>query len=435
MNPFKKIFLLFAFLFLYLLVNISTGDEQGQHSMHGDTKIAPSARNGEGPVINEYVIPTPYSHPFGIVVDSKDNIWFTAQVTNKIVKFDPVNQTFKEYQIPSTASIPKSNWKYSPTEKTPPKEVYDVSLGSPGAIIIDKNDKLWFVEQIGNKIGSFEPSTEKFVEYDIPTPQSSPNDLALDSEGNVWFIEWNSGKIGKLDFKIKKVVEYDLKSSSHPAGIAVDEEDNIWISDVAMNEIGRFNPKTKTYKVFPIVTPLSRPGKILIDNSKNIWFPQLHSHKVTMLVPSTGMMSEAVLPGYNSVPQSIIFDKKGRLWYIDDMLNKIGYFEPQSASFHDFDIPTINSQPMNMAIDSKGDIWFTENERGANKIGQLVISSVPEIHEAHKHEHSEGDKRYAEEMQKSAVGGKVPLWVYISGILLIVVVVISALVFVKKKAV
>src|SRR3990172_7477269 len=407
MNPFKKIFLLFTFLFLYLLVNISTGDEQGQHAMHGDTTSVATSKTGEGPVINEYVIPTPYSHPFGIVVDSKDKIWFTAQGTNKIVKFDPVNQTFKEYQIPSTAALPKSDWKYSPTNKTPPKEVYDVSLGSPGAIIIDKNDKLWFVEQIGNKIGSFEPATEKFV-------------------------EWNSGKIGKLDFKIKKVVEYDLKSNSHPAGIAVDAEDNIWISDVAMNEIGMFNPKTKTYKVFPIATPLSRPGRILIDSSKNIWFPQLHSHKVTMLVPSTGMMSEAVLPGYNSVPQSIIFDKKGRLWYIDDMMNKIGYFELQSASFNDFDIPTINSQPMHMAIDSKGDIWFTEHDRGANKIAQVVITSVPDIPAAHMHEHSEDNKGQAEGLQESAVVGKVPLWVYVSGILLIVVV-ISALVFVKKK--
>ncbi|MBI3583860.1 MAG: hypothetical protein HY096_07915 [Nitrospinae bacterium] len=418
---------------MYLLVNISTGDEQGQHSMHGDAQTAPVARNGEGPVINEYVLPTPYSHPFGITVDSKDKIWFTAQVTNKIVKFDPVNQSFKEYQITSTASLPKSDWKYSPSNKTPPKEVYDVSLGSPGAIIIDKNDRLWFVEQIGNKIGSFDPATEKFVEYDIPTPDSSPNDLALDSEGNVWFVEWNGGKIGKLDFKIKKVVEYDLKTNSHPAGIAVDAEDNIWISDIAMNEIGRFNPKTKTYKVFPIVTPLSRPGNILIDSLKNIWFSQLHSHKVTMLVPSTGMMSEAMLPGYNSVPQSIIFDKKGRLWYIDDMLNKIGYFELQSASFNEFDIPTINSQPMHLAIDSKGDIWFTENERGANKIAQLVISSVPEIPASHKHEHSEGNKGQAEGMHESSDdGNKVPLWVYISGILLIVVV-ISALVFVKKK--
>src|SRR3990172_8461237 len=63
MNPFKKIFLLFTFLFLYLLVNISTGDEQGQHAMHGDTTSVATSKTGEGPVINEYVIPTPYSHP------------------------------------------------------------------------------------------------------------------------------------------------------------------------------------------------------------------------------------------------------------------------------------------------------------------------------------------------------------------------------------
>jgi virginiamycin B lyase len=432
MTPFKKIFLLFTFLLLYLLVNISIGDEQGQHAMHGDTTSVAPTKAGEGPVINEYVLPTPYSHPFGIAVDSKDNIWFTAQVTNKIVKFDPSNQTFKEYQIPSTASLTKSEWKYSPTERTTPKDVRDVTVGSPGAIIIDKNDRLWFVEQIGNKIGSFDPATEKFVEYDIPTPQSNPNDLAIDSEGNVWFVEWNSGKIGKLDFKLKKILEYDLESNGRLAGITVDAEDNIWITDTAMNEVGRFTPKTKSYRAFPIVTPISRPGKILVDSSNNIWFTQLHSHKVAMLIPSTGMMSEAIIPGYNSVPQSIIFDKKGRLWYIDDMMNKIGYFEHQSASFNEFDIPTINSQPMNMAIDSKGDIWFTEHERGANKIAQLVISTVPDAPVASTHVHSEENKGQVEGVQESAVVGKVPLWVYPSGILLIVVI-ISALIFVKKK--
>src|SRR3989338_10039102 len=162
MNPFKKIFLLFTFLFLYLLVNISTGNEQGQHTMHGDTTSVAPAKTGEGPVINEYVIPTPYSHPFGIAVDSKDKIWFTAQVTNAIVKFDPVNQTFKEFQIPSTVSLTKSEWKYSPTERTPPKEVRDVSVGSPGAIIVDKNDKLWVVGGKGNKNRSFFPQNKNF---------------------------------------------------------------------------------------------------------------------------------------------------------------------------------------------------------------------------------------------------------------------------------
>ncbi|OGV99696.1 MAG: hypothetical protein A3I04_04565 [Nitrospinae bacterium RIFCSPLOWO2_02_FULL_39_110] len=427
MNPFKKIFLLFTFLLLYLFVNISIGDEQGQHTMHGDTASVAPQTSGGAPVINEYTVPTPYSHPFGIAVDSKDNIWFTAQVTNKIVKFDPANQTFKEYQIPSTASaVPKSEWKYSPTERTTPKDVRDVTVGSPGAITIDKTGKIWFVEQVGNKIGSFDPATEKFVEYDIPTPQSNPDDLAIDSEGNVWFVEWNSGKIGKLDFKLNKILEYDLKSNSRLAGIAVDAEDNIWITDIAMNEVGRFTPKTKNYRAFPIVTPISRPGKILVDSSNNIWFTQLHSHKVAMLIPSTGMMSEAIIPGYNSVPQSIVFDKKGRLWYIDNMMNKIGYFEQQSSSFNEFDIPTINSQPMNMAIDSKGNIWFTEHERGANKIAQLVISTVPDAPVASTHVHSE------ENIQTPDSG--MPLWIYVSGILLVIVV-ISALVFMKKKAV
>src|SRR3989338_2938711 len=74
MNPFKKIFLLFTFLLLYLFVNISIGDEQGQHTMHAETASGAPQTPGGAPVINEYTVPTPYSHPFGIAVDSKENI-------------------------------------------------------------------------------------------------------------------------------------------------------------------------------------------------------------------------------------------------------------------------------------------------------------------------------------------------------------------------
>ncbi len=431
MTPFKKIFLLFAFLFLYLFVNISTGDEQGQHSMHSQQAAPAYDASGKGPVINEYTIPTPYSHPFGISVDSKDNIWFTAQAANSIVKFDPVKMIFKEYLIPSAKDLPKAEWKYSPSEKTTPKDVYNVfSVGSPGAMTIDKNDRLWFVEQIGNKIGVFDPSTEQFTEYDIPTPQSNPYDIAMDSEGNVWFAEWNAGKIGKLDFKLKKVVEYDLKKeggSSRPASIAVDGEDNIWIGDIAMNAIGMFNPKTNVFKGFPIVTALSQPGKIIIDGSKNIWFTEVHSHKIAMLIPSTGVISEADVPGYNSVPQSIIIDKRGRVWYIDNMRNRIGYFDAHAVSFNEFEIPTMNSQPMSMAIDSKGDIWFTENDRGANKIARLVISTVSDVPKQ-KHIHTEENKP----AETKGVGGiNIPLWIYLS--VIIVVLIIVAAVLIKRK--
>ncbi|MBI3600303.1 MAG: hypothetical protein HY097_06645 [Nitrospinae bacterium] len=394
--------------------------------MHSQQPAPAPAVSGSGPVINEYTIPTPYSHPFGIAVDSKDNIWFTAQAVNKIVKFDPAKTIFKEYLIPSAKDLPKTDWKYSPTEKTPPKDVYNVfSVGSPGAMTMDKNDRIWFVEHIGNKIGFFDPAAEQFTEYDIPTPQSNPYDIAIDSEGNVWFVEWNGGKIGKLDFKLKKVVEYDLKKeggNSRPASIAVDAEDNIWIGDIAMNVIGRFNPKTNAFKVFPVVTPLSQPGKILIDSSKNIWFTEVHSHKIAMLIPSTGVISEADVPGYNSVPQSIIIDKKGRVWYIDNMRNKIGYFAPHAVSFSEFDIPTMNSQPMSMAIDSKGDIWFTENDRGANKIASLVMSTVPDT-PATKHSHPE------ENLPTPDSG--IPLWVYLAIIILTVIIV--GIILAKKR--
>jgi streptogramin lyase len=434
MNPFKKIFLLVIFLLFYLLANISTGDEEGGH-MHGSEGEGISTGSGKGPTIHEYTIPTPYSQPVGIAVDSKDNVWFTAQSSHRLVKFDPSKSTFKEYDLPSVKELPKTDWKYSPNEKVPPKEAFDVrAIGGPGAIIVDRNDKIWFLELLGNKIDFFDPDTEKFTEYKIPTQNSQPHDLSIDSKGNLWFIEWNSGNLGKLDNNSKKITEYTLKDvTSRLSNLVIDTDDNIWVSDHANNEIGKFDIKEKKYKPFPIGTRNSKPGKLLIDSSKNIWFAETSGRKIAMLLPATGIISEAPLPGYNSAPYGIIFDKKGRLWYIDNMRNKIGFFDIETALFNEFDIPTVNSQPMNMAIDSKGDIWFTEAERGANKIARLVMSTVPEIATA-KPDESEGIQEVSAEGQGAEDVNRIPFWVY-SSVILLGVAIIMAIFLLKKKRV
>lgn len=369
---------LVAILFSGYLVIIPASS--GRADTPGDFILDAGSSDEQGPKIIEYVLPTKNSVPTGIGGDSKGRIWYTAQSANKIGYFDTKTKQVKEFVIPSTAALPKSDWKYDPINKEAPKpeDVYTISgVGSPGELIVDSKDRIWFVQHMGNSIGMFDPETEKFVEYNIPTPNSHPYSLAADDKNNIWFVEWNSNKIGKLDFSLKKIVEYALPDGRHRlSSIAIDKDQNIWVANIADNSIGLFSPSESKIKRHPIYDPMAQPQG-LFAGSQGVWFALAKAHKIAMLDPPTGLITTAIMPGYNSVPLDVVEDNAGRVWYVDSMRNKVGYFDSQKVKFFEWDIPTQNSQPIHLTVSGNGDIWFVESGMGANKIAQVVVSSLP----------------------------------------------------------
>ena len=59
---------------------------------------------------------------------------------------------------------------------------------------------IWCADVNGNNITRFDPKTEPFVEYPIPSADAVPRFIDVDSgTGKVWFTEFFTGKIGVLD--------------------------------------------------------------------------------------------------------------------------------------------------------------------------------------------------------------------------------------------
>ncbi|MDZ4384656.1 MAG: hypothetical protein U0940_04135, partial [Nitrospirota bacterium] len=132
-----------------------------------------AAREEARSVVKEYPLPTPYSQPYGIAVDAQGVVWFSGQLANKIGRLDPSSGAIKEYEIPSAKGATTDNkWVYSPSERTPPSSPSGSSAGSPLNMAVDSQGVLWFTEQLGNKIGMFDPATESFKEYAIPSANS-----------------------------------------------------------------------------------------------------------------------------------------------------------------------------------------------------------------------------------------------------------------------
>ena len=75
---------------------------------------------------------------------------------------------------------------------------------------VGKNGELWFTEQMANKIGRFEPTSQNFKEYPLTGENAGPHGLVSDIEGNIWFTANFGGYIGKLDPQTGHVTQYKM---------------------------------------------------------------------------------------------------------------------------------------------------------------------------------------------------------------------------------
>lgn len=339
--------------------------------------IAPLEVKGDVRMV-QYPVPARYATPYGIAIDSKSRIWCTLMSANSLITLDPAKGEFKEYRIPSTEGLPESDWKYDSKDRKMPDKVFNVfSVGSPGNVIVGKNDIIWFVMHLGNSLVRFDPATEEFTEFLMPTKNAQPYDLAEDPSGRIWFVEKNGSKFGFLDVANKKISEIPLSVGSQIMGIAVDSTGIVWLSEVSENYIGRYDPATRKFKKITLPSEKAQPGKMQFGAKGMLWFCTLRAKQIGVLYTDKGGFGLTDPPGFNAAPQAIAPAKDNKVWYVDSMMNTIGYFDQESAKFSAFDLPSMSAQPMSLAIDAKGDIWFTESDRGANRISMLIRSSVP----------------------------------------------------------
>src|SRR6267154_5479914 len=74
---------------------------------------------------------------------------------------------------------------------TPNSRPHDPAVAPDGS--------LWYTAQMANRLGRFDPKTERFKEFPLKTADSGPHGLAADQEGNIWFTAISKGYVGKLN--------------------------------------------------------------------------------------------------------------------------------------------------------------------------------------------------------------------------------------------
>ncbi len=146
--------------------------------------------------------------PYGITIDSGDNVYYTKLGGNRVGRIDAETHEVKEFEMP-------------------------VPYSGPRRLAVDAQDKLWIPAFTTGKLYRLDPDTGTFKEYDIPTPNSAPYALFVDKEkGQVWISESAANKIGIFDIETETFSEI-LLPSRYGYTRKIDQDPNtglIWTS-------------------------------------------------------------------------------------------------------------------------------------------------------------------------------------------------------------
>ena len=254
-----------------------------------------------------------------------------------------------------------------------------------------------------------------YTEYDLPRETIEPHDVIVDRQGMVWFSSFGEQNLGKLDPHTGKLTEFAIPEHKpgFPTGLLglrSDAEGNLWFGNMYQATIARFDPKTETFRFWPLegeenidaaqinmVSPQSAAvdGKVwaqnngfagihrldvatgrietfepfkgmsgphniydvIPDSKNNIYFTDFRQRHIGRLDARTGKIDLFETPTANSAPRRGWMDAQDRLWFGEYRADRIGMFDTKKEEFKEWPIPPRWSSPYDVVVDRNGDAW------------------------------------------------------------------------------
>jgi virginiamycin B lyase len=109
--------------------------------------------------------------PQRLTIDSDGIVWFGERTGNKVGRFDPKKETFKEFPLPGPSA-------------------------SPYPIIVGKDGGIWYGSTDQDLIGRVDPKTGKVIEYPFPHSEAMMREFFTDAQGRIWFATPTNNRVG-----------------------------------------------------------------------------------------------------------------------------------------------------------------------------------------------------------------------------------------------
>ena len=304
--------------------------------------ITPGAHPNLAGKVSEWPVPTPrFARDPAVAPDG--SIYIAVMAGNKVARFDPKTQSFKEWDLPAghrphgllvdkhgmvwtTGNGNGTIGKLDPVSGKMTEFKTPSGGGGPHTLIItDDQRAIWFTMQSGNKVASLDTRTGAIKEY----PSSGgPYGLALDKAGNVWFCRMGDNKMGKLDPNTGQMAEVDTGGGSRPRRVATAPDGMLWITFYGNGKLAKLDPSAmKVVKTYPLPGGDSGPYAVTVDGGGVVWANEISTDTVVRFDPKTEQMRVVQLPSKNVGIRKMVTDTSGRLWYMGSHNGRLGVVE------------------------------------------------------------------------------------------------------------
>jgi virginiamycin B lyase len=100
----------------------------------------------------------------------------------------------------------------------------------------------------------------------------------------------------------------------------------IYVGEYGGDNIAQFNPKTQTFKEFPLPGPDPSPYAMGFDADGYLWYDSHNMDEIGRLDIHTGQVIEYPFPHDELAMREFFRDAQGHMWYGTAPNNRVGYF-------------------------------------------------------------------------------------------------------------
>jgi virginiamycin B lyase len=247
--------------------------------------------------------PLPFDETAGVhsVVPGPDGfVYFTEFALDRLAKLDPRTGKITEFQ----------------DDVVVPGERADKHT-----VRVDAKGNLW---SSGSPVSKYDQETGKYTHFmDAPSSYG----ITFDKDGNTWFcVLKKDGKIGRIDAKTEKLTQWSPPTQGTPQRLSIDSDGMVWFGERTGNKLGRFDPKTETFKEYPLPGPAATPYALIVGKDGGIWYASTDQDLIGRMDPKTGKVVEYPFPHSEAMMREFFLDAQGRIWFATPTNNRVGYF-------------------------------------------------------------------------------------------------------------
>jgi virginiamycin B lyase len=244
-----------------------------------------------------------------IQVDRDDNIWFPRRIANTAVvmtRFNPRNQEVSTMDgvgtqfmaigpdgkiwagwsriDPKTMKVEASySWDKSPNLPPGPHRQY-VDL-----TVVNSKGNPYAPDIAGSYIIGIDAKTGEARFFQVPTPRSSPRRGRMDAEDRFWFAEYTGDKIGMFDTRSEKFQEWPMqrKYTTPYAVSAPDKNGYVYATSNMSERLIRLDPKTGELVEYQMPTEFDSK-KIAFDTTTSnvtLWMCNTRTARIMKVEP------------------------------------------------------------------------------------------------------------------------------------------------------